>query len=91
VNRRLLNTYGLFDADMYYTRCSYRVRIVQQQNHTHATGDETSLQGAVLIQRSLQAGHHGAGTKVGMSRNTDGITAKVFNVVMTTLGLDVNQ
>src|ERR1035437_8652410 len=56
--RLLVDVLGLFDPDLQHSRGGYGTDGIQQENHAHATADETPLQRAFLIHRALQARGH---------------------------------
>jgi len=68
--------------------CSCDRTVVRQQKYeAHSTPDQTELQNAFLVQRSVQPGRHGIGTILRVPANANGIPAQAFDLVMTALGL----
>ena len=70
-------------------RCD-RTVVIQQKYEAHSTPDQTELQGAFLVQRSVQPGRHGIRTILRMAANANGIAAQAFDLVMTALRLHLD-
>src|SRR5215831_10651315 len=67
-----------------------RTALIQQEYKAHSTPDQTELQDAFLVQRSVQLGGHGIRTILRVPANANGIPAQAFDLVMTALRLHLD-
>src|SRR5215472_2359837 len=71
--------------------CSCDGTVVSQEKYeAHSTPDQTELQDAFLVQRSVQPRGHGIRTILRVPGNANGISAQAFDLVMTALRLHVD-
>src|SRR5215468_3621138 len=67
-----------------------RTIAIQQKHEAHSTPDQTELQDAFLVQRSVQPGGHGIRTILRVPGDANAIPAQGFDLVMTALRLHVD-
>ena len=70
-----------------HPRSGDRTLVIQQKYEAHSTPDQTELQDAFLVQRSVQPGWHGIRTILRVPGYANGIPAQAFDLVMPALRL----
>src|SRR5215468_3538750 len=73
-----------------HPRSGHGTLVIQQKYEAHSTPDQTELQDAFLVQRSVQPRGHGIRTILRVPGNANGIPAQAFDLVMTALRLHVD-
>ena len=89
--RILPDAVGLVDVNTNDRRCRYREMLIQAKHNPHAALDEAQFQHAMLVNRALQLRRHRTRAVFRVARNANRVPARVFDPVVTTLGLDFDQ
>src|SRR5215468_6340947 len=73
-----------------HPRSGHGTLVIQQKYEAHSSPDQTELQDAFLVQRSVQPRGHGIRTILRVPGNANGIPAQAFDLVMTARRLHVD-
>lgn len=82
---------GLVHVNTKDRRSRYREMLIQAKHDPHAALDEAQFQHAMLVNGALQLRRNRTRAVVRVAGNANRVPARVFDPVVTTLGLNIDQ